>query len=202
MIAPPALAVRSLPESDVAAAAALHAQALPDTVNSRLGQAHLRRLYASMRVDPDSLVEGAWLADQLVGLVTATHDVERLTTRLMAALSPWQWLATGASLLMQPTLAWLWWISRRTSRPVHFQGEVVKPCLTAIVVAPPARRAGVGRSLVRQVDDFVRGRARAYHLDTSRDNLVARAFYARLGFVETEVRGPDVILVRVLGHGN
>lgn len=192
------LALRPLLAADAASAAALHARSLPGTVNSQLGPAHLQWLYLMLLRDPASLAVGAWRAGALAGVVTATLEVHALSTRLMAALSPAHKLRLGVRLLARPRLLAQWWAGRRVSRPVEFQGRLVRPCLTAIAVAPEARRAGVGRALVEAVDAFVRGHAPAYHLDTRCDNHVARAFYGRLGFVEVEQRGPDVILVRVL----
>jgi ribosomal-protein-alanine N-acetyltransferase len=61
--------------------------------------------------------------------------------------------------------------------------------LLRIGVAPSARRAGVGRALLEQGLAWAgRRHAAQVHLEVERDNIAARALYARLGFREVGMR--------------
>jgi ribosomal protein S18 acetylase RimI-like enzyme len=177
----------------------LHQMALGYSFNSRLGNGHLRYLYSSMQQDATCLSIVAVLEGEVLGLVCAALDPETLTHRLLTGLPAWRWVALLGRIAFQPSL-WPQLIkSRRLNQPVIFQGLTVKPCLTVIAVSPAARRCGVGRTLVEAVDDFMHRHGRScYYLDTRLDNSKARAFYSRLGFIELEVHGPDVIIVRHL----
>jgi len=85
------------------------------------------------------------------------------------------------------------------NQPVIYKTVEVKPMLIAIAVDSSARQGGIGRALVQAVDDFFRQLSQPfYYLDTRVENITARAFYQRLGFVEHERRGRNLILVKEL----
>ncbi|HTX89604.1 MAG TPA: GNAT family N-acetyltransferase [Anaerolineales bacterium] len=198
-VARPPFSVRPLKAADLDAVVKLHRAALGYSINCRLGSAHLSYLYSILRQDETCLATVAVSAGEVLGVVSAALDPEEFKRRLFAGLSFRRWAGLAGRLALHPG-AWLeWYRSRPLERPVLFAGAEVRPCLTAIAVSPAARRTGVGRALVEAVDDFVRRHALClYHLDTRANNSTSRAFYTRLGFLELEQRGRDVIFVRKL----
>jgi ribosomal protein S18 acetylase RimI-like enzyme len=191
--------VRPLAAADVPAAVILHRAALPDTLNGRLGPAHLARLYQALLGEPGAQVLVAERAGQIVGVVSALLDPDRFVQGFMRRQTLPQWAELAARLALRPALLLAWWSSRATSRPLVYHGQTIGPMLTAIAVAAAARRQGVGQALVEHVDAFMRAQGQpAYRLDTLVGNQAARAFYARLGFAEAETRGENVMLVKAL----
>jgi ribosomal protein S18 acetylase RimI-like enzyme len=186
-------------EADLPAIVELHQKGLGYSLNSRLGTVHLTRLYKSLLKDATSFVCCCKTSEKIPGVVSATLDPEVLTARLQAGLTLAEWISLGLKLGLHPA----WWPmileSSRMAAPVIWRGILVKPCLTAIVTAPEARRQGVGRALVGAVDEFMRSHGQpAYRLDTLSDNLEAQTFYQRAGFEFIEQRGSSMIFVRGL----
>lgn len=70
----------------------------------------------------------------------------------------------------------------------HFTGQ--RDCyLGELAVDVSVQGTGVGRSLVEHVEAWARDRGlAAIRLDTGAANAGARAFYARLGFLEEQVQ--------------
>jgi GNAT superfamily N-acetyltransferase len=177
----------------------LHRSQLPYTVNSILGREHLAFLYRVMGQDPDSTILVALVAGKVAGVVSATLDPGELKRRIFAGLTPGGWVRLFFRLLRKPRALLAWYAGQGVEAPVSHQGTLVNPCLTAIAVDGSYRQAGIGRALVAGVEEFCRSRGyRAFRLDTVQENEVSRKFYQRLGFVEAEQRGGNVMLVKVL----
>jgi ribosomal protein S18 acetylase RimI-like enzyme len=196
VVASAALELRPATEADVEPAVALHRRAIPYSLNSRLGAAHLARAYRVLGADATSMVVVAARAATVVGVVVASLDPGALERRILLGIGPRGWLGIAAGLARRPAL-----LAEilRPGRPVAHAGRAVVPRLIAIAVDAAGRERGVGRALVGAVDDFCRRRGvAAYHLDTRADNAAALAFYSRCGFVEVERRGRDVVLVKEL----
>ncbi len=198
-IAPGMFTLQPISEAQIDSVVALHQMALSYSLNSRLGTGHLSYLYSNMRQDATCLSIVAVMEGEVLGVVCAALNPEMLTRRLLAGFPTRQWVALLGRIVCQPTFLLEWLKSRSLSHPVTFQDMKVRPYLTVIAVSPAARRSGLGRALVGTVDNFVRQHGQSfYHLDTRTDNSMARAFYSRLGFIELEERGPDVVFVRQL----
>lgn len=179
----------------------LHRLALGYTLNARLGRRHLRTIYEITMGDSDSLVAVARDGSEIGGVVSATLDPEALSARLAWRLT----LPHAASLLghlaRRPWMALDFLEHRQLARPLRFAGRVVRPCLTAIAVAPRHRGRSLGNLLVHAVDVFMRAHGEAaYRLDTRLQNKGAREFYRRLLFSEAEVMGRNIMLVRELSR--
>lgn len=191
----PAVTCRPAAADDLPAVVALHRAALPYSLNSRLGAAHLTAVYQFTLADPDSLVVCAMDGPAVLGVVSATLDPAALPGR-------WRWgfkLRLALALALRPALWPLVWESGRVGAPLHWQGQTVRACLTAIAVAPAHRRRGCGRALVAAVDAFMQARGQAaYRLDTLAENAAGRAFYARLGFTAVARRGAAVLFAKAL----
>jgi ribosomal protein S18 acetylase RimI-like enzyme len=198
-IAPGNFELQPISYAEMDSVVALHQMALSNSLNSRLGTGHLSYLHSIMLEDATCLSIMAVLKGEVLGVVCASLDPETLTRQLLAGLPARRWVALLGRTVCEPTLLLEWLRSHNLSHPVIFQDAKVKPCLTVIAVSPAARRNGVGRALIGAVDDYmIRHGQSFYHLDTRIDNSMARTFYSRLGFIEWEERGRNVIFVRQL----
>lgn len=192
------LVVQPLSGCAVAEVAALHAEAIPYSLNSRLGTGHLAQLYRWMlERDGECRVLVAVLDGEVAGVVSVALDPDRFVGSFLGQLGPRQVAGLAVRMALRPALLLDWRESRNLSAPLNYQGQRVWPCLSAIAVAESRRRSGVGRALVAGVDGWIRANNYpAYFLDTLAENQAARAFYRRLGFVEVEQRGKSVMLVK------
>jgi ribosomal protein S18 acetylase RimI-like enzyme len=187
--------LRAPAEADLAAAVALHRRAIPYSLNSRLGPAHLEHAYRVMHEDPGSLVTVAARGGTVIGVVLFSLDPAALERRMVRGLGARGWLRVAAGLARDPALLVEALRQARAGGPIR--GVAAR--LVAIAVDEDARVAGVGRALIGAVDRFGRAHgAAAYQLDTRIDNAAALAFYARCGFAEAARRGRDVVLVKEL----
>ena len=194
-----AVALKRMEATDLESVVSLHRSSFRDSFNSRLGAKHLSRLYDVMLHDPNSLVMVARNQTMLVGVVTATLDVDRLRKEFAKRLTFEQKLNLSMRLLLNPSFLFNFVHERALEKPVLFHGQNVPACLTAIAVHPNCRHAGIGRVLVESVETFIKEKGpSAFHLLTRANNAVAREFYRRLGFVEIERRGKDLVLLKEL----
>jgi ribosomal protein S18 acetylase RimI-like enzyme len=189
---------------DLPAIAELHRSVLECSLNSHLGLRHLAFVYDFARRDADSVVLGAYLHDAVVGVVSATLDTGRLQRQMVSSMSARQWVGLVSRVSLHPHLLFeIMGEKARFGQPTMYDGKAVISCLTAIAVHPQYTRMGIGKALVALVDEFFRSRScSAYRLDTRADNVVASKFYLRLGFVQVEQRGPDVIWIKELARNH
>lgn len=169
-------------ENHVAAAARLHAEALPQTLNSKLGVGLLEFLYRCVASDPDGRACVVEEEGRLAGLATATLDFERTRARI-AQRMPWSLkLVCGAKII-----AGIGGVSEYVShaRLERFFKTVRRPYPTilTLAVAPAWRGRGVGAALLSELESFYRrSGCSCYFVDTLRDNAAARGFYEAAGF--------------------
>jgi len=175
----------------------LHLSSLSYSINSKLGFRHLTNIYKRMAADSDSLIAVATAEQRTIGVVSATLNSGTLRRQLIAEASPAEKLSLLGRMLLHPSIFSEWIQSRSHSQPVIYKDAIVNPCLTAIAVATNVRRHGVGRTLIEAVDKFVQSSGNlAYFLETRSINEASRNFYAKMGFVEVEQRGRDIVLIK------
>jgi ribosomal protein S18 acetylase RimI-like enzyme len=169
------------------------------SLNSRLGVRHLAYLYSLLREDETCLVTAAFTHKKILGVVSAALAPRQFKEKVFSSMPLTRWMSVASRLTIQPGLWFEFWQDRKMNQPVIYKTVEVKPMLIAIAVDSPARQGGIGRALVQAVDDFFRQLSQPfYYLDTRVENITARAFYQRLGFVEHERRGRNLILVKEL----
>lgn len=167
--------------------------------NSRIGAKHLAYLYSLLQHDETCLVTIAVADEKVLGVVSAVLSPQSFKERIFSSMSLTRWMSVATRLMIQPSLWFELWQDRALDIPVIYKNMQIKPTLIAIAVDESARQTGVGRALVQSVDDFFHQLSQPfYHLDTRVDNTTARAFYQRLGFVEHERRGRNLIFVKEL----
>ena len=184
---------------EIDAIVALHRDALPYTMNSRLGGSHLRHLYRAMMRQKDSMVDVARCGGHVAGVVSATLTPRALKKALLDELP----LSGKVRICLLFAIHPEWWLdyfhSSRTEEPVIWRGMPVEAVLTTVAVDRQLRRSGVGKALIERVDAFVASNGRrAYRLDTR--SSAASAFYQAIGFLHAEQRGPDTILIKLLSE--
>lgn len=191
------LQILPMEKADIQTVVELHRRLLGDSVNSRLGPGHLAYIYEVASEDPSSMVMVAHQQGVCAGVVSATVDPEELKRRLLRRLTVFGWMKLFFNILRHPSALAAWFDSRDLGRPVIYAGVEVKPCITAMAVDNRFRNAGIGRALVSSVEDFCRCKGySAFRLDTREKNEVSRIFYKKLGFVEIEKRGKNIMLVK------
>lgn len=193
------LEILPLEREDIPAVVKLHRQFLSYSINSRLGAAHLSYIYEMTRKDRASVVLVAKIKKVIVGVVSATLDPERLARSFFVNLTISGRLRLFLNLITKPHLILEWFKDKELVRPVVYEGEAVIPCLTAIIVVPQFRRLGIGKMLLDGVEEFCgKNGYHSFRLDTRQDNHISRNFYKKLGFVEAEQRGRNILLVKAL----
>lgn len=191
--------LRPLSPTEVDSAAALHQSAMSYSFNSRLRKKHLAYLYSLLQQDETCLVTAAVSDEKILGVVSAVLNPQRFKEKVFSSMPLSRWAEITSRLAIQPQLWAGLWRDRKLNQPMIYKNIEVKPMLIAIAVDASVRQNGTGRALVQSVDDFFRQKSQPfYYLDTRVDNLSARAFYQRLGFIEHERRGRNLILVKEL----
>ena len=175
--APPA--IRPARPGDVPAIARLHRRSLPDAFLPRLGDAFLRRLYRAMIADPQAVVLVARSARGLLGFAAGTASVGRFYRRFAVRHGVAAGISALPRLLRRGLLRRLW----ETARYPQDSGSMPEAELLAIAVAPGARSAGLGESLVRPLLRELGARGVGeVKVVVGADNEGANRFYERLGF--------------------
>lgn len=191
------MTIEPLSSADIPDVVRLHRAVMGYSVNALLGPAHLAAVYEQTAAMPGACVRVARDGQTVLGAVSATLDEERCARQVLQALPLARKLNMAMQLACRPACWRALQAARRASKPVIVDGCPVRACLTSIIVDPRFHGRGIGRALVYAVDEFMRHNSvPVYRLDTRADNTGARAFYTRLGFVEHEQRGFDIIFVR------
>ena len=189
------ITTRPVQVEDLTAVVKLHRKEFTDTINSRLGREHLRQLYLAMLRDSNSMVVAAFQDAAVVGVVSATGP-EEFKKQFKAGLSLGAKIMLAARILVHPSVFPDLW-KEREDRPVFFHGNKIIGCLTAIAVDSEHKRKGIGRILVAAVEEFFRGKGiHSFYLMTRANNSASRKFYERLGLIELEQRGKDIVLLK------
>ncbi len=177
----------------------IHRDALGYTVNSRLGDTHLKRLYAQMSKDSESYVGVAVVEGRPAGVVSGTLNEDRLKARLLGSLPLSALLAVLAEMVVHPGLIGAWLQSLSIARPVYHEGKRVEAVLTALAVDARFRGRGLAKELIAALERYFAARqVGIYRLDTLVTNRPAQSLYAGLGFIEVARRAGSAILVRMI----
>jgi glycosyltransferase involved in cell wall biosynthesis/ribosomal protein S18 acetylase RimI-like enzyme len=171
--------VRPAGGRDVAAAARLHREALPDAFLPTLGDGFLRRLYRAMAADPQSVVLVAENGSGVIGFAAGTVSVRSFYRRFIRRHGAGAALALAPHLLRPGAL-------RRVVETVRYPAVVAgapEAELLSIAVAPGSESMGVGRVLARNLlAGLARRGAEVVRVVVAADNKRANRFYAAVGF--------------------
>lgn len=184
--------VRSLTRGDLADVAAVHMEAFPSSVLTKLGEAAIRRYYDWQLTGPhDCVALGGWTGGQLVGFVFGgTFDaalfgfLRRDRTFLIGRLLRRPQLLADPEL--RPSIGMgLQSIVRRGAKPV---GPVVErpPSfgILSIAARPSAQGSGIAQQLLAEAEQAARSRG-FEHMNLTVDLANGRAirFYERNGWI-------------------
>lgn len=195
----PNIIIQNLDEGDLDDIVVIHKKVLGYTLNSQLGDEHLKLLYATMLKDPGCFVGIALNGSQSIGLVSGALNIESVKSRFFQSVTASYFFRILLRFLAHPSLLLKFWHGRQIEEPVFYRSIPVIPTLTTIGVEESFQGFGIGRELVKTLEEFFRRRGvSVYRLDTLLSNRKARDFYARLGFLEVSQRADSVILVKSL----
>ena len=187
--------VRPLREADIAFAAALHRDALPDGFFVELGERFLRHYYETFISSPFAVALIASLDGECRGVLVGTVDhgahYRWIARHRRTALA----LSAARSLIGRPRLAASFVrtrarryargvvrLARQRGRREPAQVGPITGVLTHVAVVPAGRDNGVGSKLVaRYVEEAFAGDATRLRVATKSEGG-ATAFYRRLGW--------------------
>lgn len=175
----------------------IHQAGLGYTFNSRLGAQHLSLLYEAMMQSDDSHVGVVIIDNQPVGVVSGTLDIEKLKNKAVRKLRIKHIINLCLNFLFHPTLLLELQKGNLIGKNVTYAGKIVSPVLTAIVVDSNFQGRGIGKLLVKDLENFFRQHhVSHYRLDTLQENTKARTFYENLGFQKVEDRADSTIHIK------
>ncbi len=188
---------------DAAAAARLHATTITEGFLPKLGVAFLTRLYARIVRDPRSFLLVVDGADGLAGMIAGTEDVGALY-RAFARRDGWRAAIVAAPRLVRhaPSVVETWRYGGGGHGGSRDEADLPPAELVAVSVAPRARGQGVGRALVRALDDeFDQRGVGAVKVTVGADNEEATRLYRNAGYrdaaaVEVHRGVRSLVLVR------
>jgi ribosomal protein S18 acetylase RimI-like enzyme len=193
------ITVQHLEEDQLEDVITVHNKVLGYTLNSRLGPEHLRLLYSTMLKNPNCFVGVAQIDSKIVGFISGTLNIESTKSMFFRSISIGHLFRIISHFLLHPSLVVNYWHGTQIEKPVFYKGTVVEPILTTIGVDDAYQGLGIGRKLVKNLEQFFLHKGvSVYRLDTLLSNQNARKFYASLGFVEVAERADSVVFVKVL----
>jgi ribosomal protein S18 acetylase RimI-like enzyme len=169
--------IRAASEADAATMAGLHAGQIADGFLPTLGQPFLTLLYRRIARWDRSFGIIAEEDRRTIGMAAATEHVGLLYRQFLLR-DGWR-----AGFVAAPRLAASWRRALETLRYPSSGVDWPSAEVLAVAVAPGGRGRGIGRALVRTVNDELRDRqVDGARVVTSADNDVALAMYEAEGF--------------------
>ena len=194
-----AIEIESLRYEDIHAVVTLHRKVLTYSLNSKLGDSHLTDLYKNLCEDSSCMIKVARERENIVGVVSAALKPQRVMSQLISNLTLKRMLGLIGKFTLHPFFLLEWAENVWLGHPVRFKGRMIDACLLAIVVQAESQRLGIGRSLIKSVDNFfLTNNCFAYRLDSRKDNQSSSAFYQQMRFIAVEQRGRNIMWVREL----
>ena len=174
--------IRPALHSDIAEIARLHRLVLGETLNARLGERHLRRLYRGLLISEYGIVLCACADARIVGFVSGTFHAGQLQADLIRTPGTRILLSLAFGLVLRPWLCDKLVTQFLINRPVVYEQQTVNASLLTLGVAPNFAHQGIGRQLVKSlIAEFCRRGVRQFHLNTLSENERAQSFYGALG---------------------
>ena len=187
--------IRKLKKKDIPLVVDFHRKAIGYSLNARLGKKHLAKVYDSVRISNLAIVNVVEVDGKISGVVSATTNPDKLSAEIIKSFS--QKLLLAINLTIRPWLLFNVLEHFRMASPVIYNDTLVNSCLTVIAVVPESRGKGLGKKLITSIESFfISQNINCYRLDTFKTNTNARTFYKKLGFVEKEQKGRNIILIK------
>jgi len=191
------IVIRKLKRKDIPAVVNIHKEAIGYSLNASLGIKHLSYIYACVLNSELADINVAEINGIILGVVSATINPEKLSAEIKNTFSFKQKISIAFNLIINPYLIYNLWESSRLSSPFIFRSVAINACLTAIAVSPQQRGKGIGKELIKSVEEYFKSKnIYVYRLDTYKTNEKARRFYKKLGFNEIGEIGRNVILIK------
>lgn len=174
-----------LGDADVARLATLHVRSIDDSVPALVGEGFARRLYAFLAASERELL----LVERVDGRVEGACVVSFAPASLQGRIARAHPTALVRAALTKPAFRSFLWQRLRHAFAGGVEPEKA-PEISYIFSAPESRSRQLGRRLIEQVDDALRGRNVARYYVKTLDDPANRAieFYERNGFERIGVR--------------
>jgi|LauGreDrversion2_5_1035112.scaffolds.fasta_scaffold12923_2 GNAT superfamily N-acetyltransferase len=191
--------IRRAADRDINQLVRIHLQAIPYSINSRLGPYHLSGVYRRIL---ELLVCEVWVISELSKVIAfgvLEYHPQAVATCLLQSHSVDSIFLLILKILQKPAiiLALLQeccssWIFRKSRGPL-----LAQPHILVIGVNTPFRNRGIGKKLLRAlVFRAKKRRAKFLSLETRRDNAGALRFYIGNGFRIVKKSPFDVLLAK------
>lgn len=191
--------IRTLKFRQLGDVISLHQELLGSTINSRLGREHLEYVYETTMRHEKSEIAIAKLNEKIVGHIVLSLDPLDLKKKLLRNRNFGKLAMIIFSLLFKPLLLRQYLENRKLDKPTYYEGDIIQPLLAVIAVDNGSQGLGIGSRLIDYAEQyFSQNNCFIYKVDTLINNRVSRLFYKKNGFVETEQRGENIVLIKLI----
>ena len=179
--------------------ARLHQKLLGLTLNNRLGNEHLEYVYETTIKHKSSKIAIATLNEKIVGHIVLSIDPSGLRKTLLKNCSLRRLAKISFKLLINPSLFYQYLDNRKLEKPIYYEGSIIEPLLAVIAVDKGWQGLGIGTKLIDYANQyFSSNNCFIYKVDTLLTNRVSRLFYSKIGFIELEERGKNIVLIKLI----
>tara|TARA_B100000886_G_C20376342_1_gene471919 strand:+ start:171 stop:776 length:606 start_codon:yes stop_codon:yes gene_type:complete len=193
------LNISSLKSNQIGEVVSLHQKLLGLTLNNRLGNEHLEYVYETTIKHKSSKVAVATLNEKIVGHIVLSIDPLDLRKTLLKNCSVSKLVRIIFKLLINPSLFYQYLDNRKLEKPIYYEQNIIEPLLAVIAVDEGWQGLGIGSKLIDYAERyFSSNNCFVYKVDTLLSNRVSRLFYSNIGFVELEVRGKNIVLIKLI----
>lgn len=166
---------------DISSIISLHQLTLPQTTSSKIGSGYLRVLYLLCINSSHRIVYLAKEDEKIVGVISATIDISRLTTDLMPFFPKVVYYVAHALVKKRITLLEIVRKARFENTLVSEFGKPYASILT-VCVHPTYQRHGIGKQLMEHMFMWYSKKGiKTFYVDTEVSNTKAQQFYKKAG---------------------
>ncbi len=164
--------------SELAEIVKLHQAVLGHTINSRIGDWFLLKLYQAVLADPSSVLLKAVDGSQIVGLASATKDLADLNKKIKKQYNFQDYCRIALFFLLHPLAVRQFGQSILLHRYLATLAQPY-PTILTIGVNPNCQGQGVGSKLMQNINSFFVG-SKSFFADTEEPTLKLIIFIRKI----------------------
>lgn len=187
--------IRPAQSNDINALTTLHRLALPDTLNSTMGNKFISHLYRSLLSSKNTKVWVYVSKNNILGAISATTERKSITQTIYRSIKPFELLKVIIKTLLHPIkLAKHLSLSILLNSLTHNSNTLH---ILTLIVDPKYQRQGIGSKLIHHLDKFaINNHNHQIQLDTESSNTQAITFYKKNGYQLTLQNSANTILTK------